>query len=105
MRLGRRTRVGISLMLGVLLGLGLVILPGVLSPVTQTQTTSDFNPRGTTSSIQPNQPGMMNKQPVGASNEITLSSLLMLVSLVLLPAIALSYFARAWTLKQAKAKL
>ena len=92
-------------MLGVLLGLGLVILPGVLSPSTQTPTTSGSNPRGTTSSIQSNQPDTMNKQPTGASGEITLSSLLMLVSLVLLPAFALSYFARAWTLKQAKAKL
>jgi hypothetical protein len=94
-----------SLTLGVLIGLGLVILPGIVSPSTQIPTTSGSNPRGTTSSIQTNQPGTMNKQPTGASNAITLSSVLMLVSLLLLPAIALSYFARAWTLKQAKAKL
>ncbi|TMI19057.1 hypothetical protein E6H32_03360 [Candidatus Bathyarchaeota archaeon] len=105
MRLGRRTRAGLSLTLGLLIGLGLVILPGVLAPSTQTPTTSGSNPRGTTSSIQSTQPDTMNKQPTGASSEITLSSLLVLVSLVLLPAIALSYFARAWTLKQAKAKL
>jgi len=105
LRLGRRTRAGLSLTLGLLIGLGLVILPGVLAPSTQTPTTSGSNPRGTTSSIQSTQPDTMNKQPTGASSEITLSSLLVLVSLVLLPAIALSYFARAWTLKQAKAKL
>ncbi|OLD11977.1 MAG: hypothetical protein AUI93_03470 [Crenarchaeota archaeon 13_1_40CM_3_52_10] len=103
--LGRRTRAGLGLTLGVLIGLGLVILPGVLAPSTQTATTSGSNPRVTTSSTQSYQPGTMNKQPTGATSEITLSSLLMLVGLVLLPAIALSYFARAWTLKQAKTKL
>ncbi|HWY27945.1 MAG TPA: hypothetical protein VNW25_01670 [Candidatus Sulfotelmatobacter sp.] len=106
MRLGNRTRTGLSLTLGVLIGLGLVILPGVLAPPTQTSTTSGSNPGITTTSAnQSNQPNTMSKQPTGAANEITLSSLLMLVGLVLLPAIALSYFARAWTLKQAKTKL
>jgi len=47
----------------------------------------------------------MSKQPTGAANEITVSSLLMLVGLVLLPALALSLFTRAWTLKKAKSKL
>jgi hypothetical protein len=105
LRLGRRTRTGLGLTLGVLIGLGLVILPGVLASSTQTSTSSGSNPRGNTSSIQSPQPGMMNKQPAGATNEITVSSLLILVGLVLLPAIAISYFARAVTLKQAKAKL
>ena len=105
MRLGKRGRAGVSLTLGILVGLGLVILPGVLAPSTQTSTTSGSNPRATTSSVQSYQPDPMNKQPTGASNAITLSSLSILVGLVLFPAIALSYFARAWTLKQAKAKL
>lgn len=92
-------------MLGALIGLGLVILPGVLVPSAQTPTTSGSNPRATTSSIQSYLPGSMNKQPTGPSSGITPGSLIILVGLVLLPAIALSYFARAWTLKQAKAEL
>ncbi len=102
--LGRRTRTGLGLTLGMLIGLGLVILPGVLAPSTQTSTTSGSNP-GVTTSTQSYQPGTMNKQPTVATGEIMLSSLLMLVGLVLLPAIAVSYFARAWTLKHAKTKL
>ena len=104
LRLGRRTKAGLSLTLGVLIGLGLVILPGVLAPSSQTSTTLGSNSR-VTSSVQSGQPGSLNKQPTGASSGVTVGSLLILVSLVLFPAVALSFLARYWTLKQAKDRL
>jgi hypothetical protein len=104
LRLGRRTRAGVSLTLGVLIGLGLVILPGVLAPSTQTSTTSGSNSRGTFFA-QSTQPGNLGSQPTGASIGTTVGSILILVSLVLFPAIALSFLARYWTLKQAKDQL
>ena len=91
-------------MLGVLVGLALVILPGVLAPSTQTSTTFGSNSR-VTPSVQSAQPGTGGNQPSGASSAMTLVSLLILVSLILFPAIALSYVSRAWTLKRAKAGL
>jgi len=104
LRLGRRTRAGLSLTLGVLLGLGLVILPGILSPSTQTSTTSGSNPR-VTSTAQSTQPGKLGDQPTETSIGTTVDSVLILVSLVLFPAIALSFLARHWMLKQAKDRL
>jgi hypothetical protein len=104
LRFGRQTKAGLSLALGVLIGLGLVILPGVLAPSTQTSTASGSNSKATFSSAQSSS-GSMSNLPTGASNTITFGSLLILVGLILLPAIALSYFARALTLKQAKARL
>jgi hypothetical protein len=104
LRLGRRTRAGLSLTLGVLIGLGLVILPGVLAPTTQTSTTSGSSSRGTFSA-QSTQPGNLGNQPTGASIDTTVGSTLILVSLVLFPAIALSFLARYWTLKQVKDRL
>jgi len=104
LRFGRQTRGGLGLALGVLIGLGLVILPGVLAPSTQTSTASGSNSKVTFPSAQ-SSPGSMSNLPTGDSNTITFGSLLILVGLVLLPAIALSYFARALTLKQAKARL
>ena len=104
LRLGRQTRAGLSLTLGALIGLGLVILPGVLTPSTQTSTLAGPNSGGTFSSAR-SSPGSISNPPAGASSATTFGSLLILVSLVLLPAIALSYFARALTLKRAKARL
>ena len=104
LRLGRRTRAGISLTLGVLIGLGLVILPGILASSTQTSTTSGTNSRGTFSA-QSTQPGNLGNQSMGASIGTTVGSMLILVSLVLFPAVALSFLARYWTLKQAKDRL
>jgi len=92
------------MILGVLIGLGLVILPGVLAPSIQTSTTSGSNSRGSFSD-QSTQPGNLGNQSVGASIGTTVGSLLILVSLVLFPAIALSFLARYWTLKQAKDRL
>jgi len=102
LRFGRRTKRGVSMILGVLIGLGLVILPGVLAPSIQTSTTSGSNSR-VTSSAQSTQPGTLGNQPTGASATTAFGSLLILLSLVLFPAIALSFLARAWTLKRAKA--
>ncbi len=104
MRFGRRAGAGVSLMLGVLIGLGLVILPGVLAPSIQTSTSSASNSR-VTSSAQSTPSGTLSNQPSGASAATTFGSLLILLSLVLLPAIALSFLARAWTLKRVKAGL
>lgn len=104
MRFGRQTKAGLSLALGLLIGLGLVILPGILAPSTQTSTTSGSNSKVTFPSAQ-SSPGSMSNVPTGASNTVTFGSLLVLVGLVLLPAIALSYIARALMLKQAKARL
>ncbi len=92
------------MMLGILMGLGLVILPGILASPTQTSTTSGSNSRGSFSA-QSTQSGTLSNQPTGASATTALGSLLILLSLVLFPAIALSFLARAWTLKQAKAGL
>ena len=102
LRLGRRARAGVSLTLGLLIGLGLVILPGILT--TQTSTTSGSDSR-VTSSAQSTQPGNLGNQPTGASIGTTVASILILVSLVLFPSIALSFLARYWTLKRAKDRL
>ncbi len=91
-------------MLGVLIGLGLVILPGVLAPSTQNSTTSGSN-YGATPSVRSTQSGTGSNQPSGALSGLMVSSLLILVSLVLFPAIALSFLARYWTLKRAKDSL
>jgi len=104
LRLGRRARAGLSLTLAVLIGFGLVILPGILTPSTQTSTTFGSNSKGTFSA-QSTQPGNLGNRPTGASIGTTAGSILMLVSLVLFPAIALSFLARYWTLKQAKDRL
>src|SRR5205823_5952205 len=104
LRLGRRTRAGLSLTLGVLIGFGLVTLPGNLAPSTQTSTTFGSNSRGTFST-QSTQPGNLGNQPTGASISTTAGSMLILVGLVLFPAIALSFLARHLTLKQAKDRL
>ena len=104
LRLGRRTRAGVSMTLGVLIGLGLAILPGILTPSTQTSTTSGSNSRETFSG-QSTQPGNLGNQSTGASIGTTVGSKLILVCLVLFPAIALSFLARYWTLKQAKERL
>ena len=104
MRFGRRTRAGVSLTLGVLIGLGLVILPGILTPSTRTSTTSGSNSGGTFS-FGSAQPGDLGNQSTGTSIGITVGSMLILVSLVLFPAIALSFLARYWTLKQARNRL
>ena len=104
LRLGRRARAGLSLTLAVLIGFGLVILPGILTPSTQTSTTSGSNSRETFSG-QSTQPGNLGNQSTGASIGTTVGSKLILVSLVLFPAIALSFLARHWTLKQAKERL
>jgi hypothetical protein len=104
LRLGRRARAGLSLTLAVLIGFGLVILPGILAPSTQTSTTFGSNSRGT-SSAQSTQPGNLGNQPTGTSIGTAVGSALILVSMVLLPAIALSFVARYWTLKQAKNRL
>jgi membrane protease YdiL (CAAX protease family) len=104
LRIGRRTRAGLGLTLGVLVGLGLVILPGLLAPSNQTSTTSGSNNR-VTASTQSAQPGSLNNQPKGALSGITVDSLLILVSLVLFPAIALAFLARYSTLNQAKSRL
>ena len=104
LRLGRRARAGLSLTLAVLIGFGLVILPGILAPSTQTSTTFGSNSKGTFSA-QSTQPGNLGNRPTGASIGTTAGSILMLVSLVLFPAIALSFLARYWTLKQAKDRL
>ena len=101
MRLGRRTRAGLNLTLGVLIGLGLVSLPGILVPSSQTSTTPGSNSR-VTSPFQAGQSGSLGNQPTGTWSGVTVGSLLILVSLVLFPAIALSLLARYWTLKQAK---
>ena len=90
--------------LGVLIGLGLVILPGILTPSTQSSTTSGSNSRGTFSA-QSTQPGNPSNQPNETSIGTAVGSALILVSMVLLPAIALSFVARYWTLKQAKNRL
>lgn len=105
LRLGRKSRAGISLTLGVLVGLGLVILPGVLAPSTQTSTSAGENSKVTFPSAQSPQPGTLSNASNGTSSGITVGSLLVLAGLVLFPAIALSYLARAWTLRHAKAKL
>src|SRR5256712_13041165 len=99
LRLGRRSRAGLSLTLGVLIGLGLVFLPGILAPQTQTSATSGSNSRWTFST-QSAQPSNLGNQTAGTSISITVGSMLILVSLVLFPAIALSFLARFWTLKQ-----
>ncbi|TMI09432.1 hypothetical protein E6H34_01420 [Candidatus Bathyarchaeota archaeon] len=104
MRLGRRTRAGLSLTLGVLIGLGLVVLPGILAAPSQTSTTFGSNPR-VTSPVQAGQSGSLGNQPTGASSGFTAGSLLILVGLVLSPAIALSFLARYWMSKQAKDRL
>ena len=104
LRLGRRARAGLSLTLAVLIGFGLVILPGILTPSTQTSTTSGSNSRETFSG-QSTQPGNLGNQSTGASIGTTVGSKLILVSLVLFPAIALSFLARHWTLNQAKERL
>ena len=104
LRLGRRSRAGLSLTLGVLIGLGLVLLPGILAPQAQISATSGSNSRWTFST-QSAQPGNRGNQTTGTSISITAGSMLTLISLVLFPAITLSFLARYWMLKQAKDRL
>jgi hypothetical protein len=104
LRLGRRSSAGLSLTLGVLVGLALVILPGVLTPSTQNSTTG-LNYFGRIPSILSTQSGTLNNQPTVASTGATVGSLLILVILILFPAFSLSVVARYWTLKRAKAGL
>ncbi len=105
MRLKRKTRGGLSLILGALIGLGLVILPGVLAPLTQTSTTSISSFGSANPSVRSTQPGNLGNQPSMTSIGSTVGSMLILVSFVLFPAVALSFLARYWTLKQAKDRL
>src|SRR5438093_7694321 len=104
LRLGRRTRAGLAVTLGLMIGLGLVILPGILAPSTQTSTGSGSNSR-VTSSVQSTQPGDLGNQSAGTPIGTTVGLMLILVSLVLFPAIALSFLARYLTLRQAKNRI
>jgi hypothetical protein len=102
LRIEGRAKAGLGLMLGVIVGLGLVILPAVLAPPTSTEFGSNSR---VTASIQSTQPGSLNNQGSGASSAITEGSLLILVGALLFPAIALSFLARSWTLRRAKDRL
>ncbi|HEV2118594.1 MAG TPA: hypothetical protein VGS11_00590 [Candidatus Bathyarchaeia archaeon] len=107
MRLGKRTQAGLSLVLGVLIGLAFVVLPGILAPSTQTSVTHGSNGSnyGTFGPAQATQPGTLGNQPNASSVGSIVGSILILVSLILFPAIALSFLARHWVLKQAKERL
>lgn len=105
MKIGGKTRVGITLSLGVLVGLGLVILPGLFSTPTTNSTSTGANIRtptptytvGTTSS------GSQSNQP--ALTPTTAGNLTFTIALILFPAISLSIFVHYWTLKGTKNRL
>ena len=102
----RRVRAGLSLTLGLLIGLALVILPGVLTPSTQTSTSSgSYFGISHGPGVRSMQPGTLANQPNGSSVGSIVGLVLILVSLVLFPAIALSFLARYWVVKKAKERL
>ena len=102
-------RVGLSLTLGVLVGLTLILLPGILASPTSaagpssnsTGTTSSYNPSIFTVRAGPSGIG----SSTGGSSIVTSGSLFVLILLVLIPAVALSFFARTWTLRQNRLRL
>jgi hypothetical protein len=91
---------GLSLTVGILLGLALLSLPEVLSPPTQSQTTLSHG--GVTFGSDMTQPGSFGNPPNRSSIGSTLDQILILVSMVLFPAVALSFLARYWTLSRAR---
>ena len=104
MKIGGRTRVGITLSLGVLVGIGLVILPGLFATPTTNSTSTNANIRtptppytaGSSSSVG------KNNQPALTPTTSPVVSLAFIVALILLPTISLSVFVRYWTLKGTK---
>ena len=107
LRINGKTRVGITLSMGVLVGLGLVILPGLFATPMTNSTSTGQNVRtptptytvGSSSSANPsNRPAIIpTTSPVG--------NLAIAIALMLLPAISISTFVRYWTLKGTRKKL
>jgi hypothetical protein len=102
LRIEGRTKAGLGLVLGVMVGLGLVVLPGVIAPSTSTELGSNSRVTPSTQSLQPGNPNNQSNEASSAFNE---GSLLVLVGALLFPAIALSFLARSWTLRRAKVRL
>ncbi len=111
MKFGTRTRTALSLTLGVLAGLGLIILPGGLAPSLRpassaTAGTGSNSTSGTPSTVTivagPKYLLNLTYGKSGGEAGNTIGSLLLLVSLVLVPALALSFIARTWAMKRAK---
>jgi hypothetical protein len=102
LRIEGRTKAGLGLVVGVMVGLGLVVLPGVIAPSTSTELGSNSRVTPSTQSLQPGKPNNQSNEASSAFNE---GSLLVLVGALLFPAIALSFLARSWTLRRAKVRL
>ena len=105
-KIGGKTRVGMTLSLGFLVGLGLVILPGLFATPTTNSTSTGTNVRTPTptytvgsssSASQSNQTLTPTTGPLG--------NLVFTIALILFPAISISIFVRYWTLKSTKNKL
>ena len=105
MKIGGKTRVGITLSLGVLVGLGLVILPGLFATPITNSTSTGANVRTPTPAytVVPNSSVSKSNHP--ALTPTTVGNLAFTIALILLPAISLSIFVRYWTLKATKNKL
>ena len=107
LRISGKKRVGITLSMGVLVGLGLVILPGLFATPMTNSTSTSPNVRtptptytvGSSSSANPsNRPSIIpTTSPVG--------NLAFAIALILLPAISISIFVRYWTLKDTRKRL
>ncbi len=98
---------GFGLALGVLAGLGLILLPGILAVPTPTTTTTGSNSTVSGFTIAATRsPSTLNNQTKGSSygigSGIAPGSLLILVSLVLVPAMTLSFMVRTWTMRRAR---
>ena len=103
MRLGKKTRAGITLTLGALVGLGLLVLPGVLAPPTSNSISTSSDTRASSSAFTAGS-GSQRDQPTQTPTSSLGSSLAILVGLVL-PAIATSLFVRHLVLKRAENRL
>ena len=103
MKIGGKTKVGITLSLGVLVGLGLVILPGLFATPTTNSTGANIRTPTPAYTVVPNSSVSKSSQPV--LDPTTVGNLAFTIALILLPAISLSIFARYWTLKDSKNKL
>ncbi len=104
MRLGARFRLGLGLTLGVIVGLGLILIPGFFAPPPTTLTSSTGSNLTWTPTFSSSRGSQSNTPPARTTSITTLDSLLILVGTILCPAIALSFLARRWTLKKARAR-
>ena len=104
MRLGGKSRAGITLTLGLLVGIVLVILPGILALPTPNSSSTGSDTRGPTQSFT-TASSNKNTQPTTTTPTVSaMAGIVTLAGLILIPAIALSVLVRHWTLKRARSR-